>query len=198
MPDALWSLVEPLLPEPGPEQVEGRPRVPDRQALCGVLFVPHTGVQWEHPPQELGFDSGMTGWRRLAGRNEAGVWGALHLVLPTKLRAPKKLDRSREVTDSLSRPDRSARVQKRPQPGRPGTASEAGQGDPVRPRCSFRQPATVANGWWLMAGGSTPTSRPLRLASGGAQRRAPPRDEWLSGAAPRRCADRRSQPWTPA
>ncbi|MCO6696846.1 hypothetical protein C0Q98_04960 [Streptomyces albidoflavus] len=45
MSDELWSLIEPLLPEPGPKQVEGRPRVPDRQALCGILFVLHTGIQ---------------------------------------------------------------------------------------------------------------------------------------------------------
>ncbi|MFF9490653.1 IS5/IS1182 family transposase, partial [Streptomyces sp. NPDC014676] len=31
--DELWSLIEPLLPEPGPKLVAGRPRVPDRQAL---------------------------------------------------------------------------------------------------------------------------------------------------------------------
>jgi transposase len=39
--DELWSLIEPLLPEPGLKLVEGRPRVPDRQALCGILFVLH-------------------------------------------------------------------------------------------------------------------------------------------------------------
>ncbi|MEV5944820.1 IS5/IS1182 family transposase, partial [Streptomyces sp. NPDC052002] len=33
VPDELWSLVEPLLPQPGPKRAEGRPRVPDRQAL---------------------------------------------------------------------------------------------------------------------------------------------------------------------
>jgi transposase len=43
--DELWSLIEPLLPEPAPKSVEGRPRVPDRQALCGILFVLHTGIQ---------------------------------------------------------------------------------------------------------------------------------------------------------
>ncbi|MDH6455480.1 transposase [Streptomyces sp. SAI-119] len=64
--DELWSLIEPLLPEQPPKQVEGRPRVPDRQALCGILFVLHTGIQWEYLPQELGFGSGMTCWRRLA------------------------------------------------------------------------------------------------------------------------------------
>ncbi|WP_333754145.1 IS5 family transposase [Streptomyces sp. IBSBF 3352] len=81
MSDELWSLIEPLLPEPAPKQVEGRPRVPDRQALCGILFVLHTGIQWEYLPQELGFGSGMTFWRRLAAWNEAGVWDQLHQLL---------------------------------------------------------------------------------------------------------------------
>jgi transposase len=58
--------------------------VPDRQALCGILFVPHTGIQWEYPPLELGFGSGTTCWRRLAAWKEAGVWNELHLVLMKK------------------------------------------------------------------------------------------------------------------
>jgi transposase len=43
--DELWSLIEPLPPEPPPKRVEGRPGVPDRQALSGSLFVLHTGLQ---------------------------------------------------------------------------------------------------------------------------------------------------------
>jgi transposase len=54
----------------------------------------------EYLPQELGFGSGMTCWRRLAAWNEAGVWDELHLVLLEKLRAAKKLDWSRAVIDS--------------------------------------------------------------------------------------------------
>jgi transposase len=95
--DELWSLIEPLLPKPGPKLVEGRPRVPDRQTLCGILFVLHTGIQWEYLPQKLGFGSGMTCRRRLAPWNEAGVWDELHLMLLKKLRAAKKLDWSRAV-----------------------------------------------------------------------------------------------------
>ncbi|MGW7068746.1 IS5 family transposase [Streptomyces sp. NPDC054855] len=98
--DELWSLIEPLLPKPAPKQVEGRPRVPDRQALCGILFVLHTGIQWEYLPQELGFGSGMTCWRRLAAWNEAGVWDELHAVLLEKLRSKNQLDWSRAVIDS--------------------------------------------------------------------------------------------------
>jgi hypothetical protein len=52
--DELWSLIEPLLPEPGAKLVAGRPRVPDRQALCGILFVLHTGIQWEYPAPSPG------------------------------------------------------------------------------------------------------------------------------------------------
>lgn len=100
MSDELWSLIEPLLPEPGPKLVEGRPHVPDRQALCGILFVLHTSIQWEYLPQELGFGSGMTCWRRHAAWNEAGVWDQLQVVLLEKLRSKDKLDWSRAVNDS--------------------------------------------------------------------------------------------------
>ena len=88
-----------LPPEPA-KLKPGRPRVPDRQALCGILFVLHTGIQWEYLPQELGFGSGMTCWRRLAAWNEAGVWDRLHAVLLSKLRSARQLDWSRAVIDS--------------------------------------------------------------------------------------------------
>jgi transposase len=74
--------------------------VPDRQALCGILFVLHTGIQWEYLPQELGFGSGVTCWRRLAAWNEAGVWDQLHQPLLNKLRSKNQLDWSRAVIDS--------------------------------------------------------------------------------------------------
>ncbi|MFD6464630.1 IS5 family transposase [Streptomyces goshikiensis] len=134
--DELWSLIEPLLPEPAPKQVEGRPRVPDRQALCGILFVLHTGIQWEYLPQELGFGSGMTCWRRLAAWNDAGVWDQLHVVLLKKLRVAKKLDWSRAVIDS-PRQGRSAGPKSGPSPvdrARPGSKRHLivdGQGIPL-------------------------------------------------------------------
>ncbi|WP_442816782.1 IS5 family transposase [Streptomyces sp. NBC_01445] len=134
--DELWSLIEPLLPEPGPKLVAGRPRVPDRQALCGILFVLHTGIQWEYLPQELGFGSGMTCWRRLAAWNEAGVWDQLHVVLLRKLRASNKLDWSRAVIDS-PRQGSSARPKSGPSPvdrARPGSKHHVitdGQGIPL-------------------------------------------------------------------
>jgi transposase len=44
--DELWELVEPLLP-PEPENLKGgRPRVPSRAALEGIVYVLRSGVLW--------------------------------------------------------------------------------------------------------------------------------------------------------
>ena len=46
--DELWARIEPLLPKrkPRPRWHGGRPRVPDRQAMSGIVFVLRTGCQW--------------------------------------------------------------------------------------------------------------------------------------------------------
>ena len=52
--DELWEAIEPLLPEEPPKPKGGRPRVPDRAALSGILFVLKSGIPWEMLPQEMG------------------------------------------------------------------------------------------------------------------------------------------------
>jgi transposase len=98
--DALWDRVSALLPRRRLPGGPGRRRLDDRKVLCGILFVLHTGIQWEFLPQELGFGSGMTCWRRLEEWNSAGVWKRLHLVLLEELHCAGKLDLSRAVIDS--------------------------------------------------------------------------------------------------
>ena len=61
----LWEAIEPLLPKESPKTNGGRPRVPDRAALAGIIFVLRTGCPWRMLPQELGCGSGWTCWRRL-------------------------------------------------------------------------------------------------------------------------------------
>ena len=78
----------------------GRKRLDDRRALCGILFVLYTGIPWRFLPQELGFGSGMTCWRRLRDWTEAGVWQRLHELLLAELRAADVLDLSRAAVDS--------------------------------------------------------------------------------------------------
>ncbi|MFD7909341.1 IS5 family transposase [Streptomyces sp. NPDC059752] len=101
VPDELWDRLEPLLPQRERRvRYPGRKPLPDRQVLSGILYVLHTGIQWEYLPKELGFGSGMTCWRRLRDWNEAGVWQQLHEVLLAELNAALRLDWSRCVVDS--------------------------------------------------------------------------------------------------
>jgi transposase len=102
--DALWEIVEPLLPPPKPRRYRypGRKPIENRRALTGILFVLKSGIPWEMLPQEMGCGSGMTCWRRLRDWQEAGVWEKLHATLLAKLRAADKIDWSRAVVDSAS------------------------------------------------------------------------------------------------
>ncbi|WP_425582560.1 IS5 family transposase [Streptosporangium longisporum] len=99
--DELWAVIEPLLPKHQRRaRWPGRKRLDDRLALQGILFVLHTGIAWEHLPQELGYGSAMTCWRRLNEWHKAGVWQRLHEVLLARLRAADALDFSRAAVDS--------------------------------------------------------------------------------------------------
>jgi transposase len=99
--DALWARVEPLLPKVERRfRFPGRKRLPDRQALQGILFVLHTGIAWRHLPLELGFGSGSTCYRRLDEWQRAGVWERLHALLLAELRAAGELEWERAVADS--------------------------------------------------------------------------------------------------
>ena len=99
----------------------GRKPFDDRKALCGILFVLYIAIPWEHLPQELGFGSGMTCWRRLRDWNDAGVWQQLHEILLGKLRAAGRLDMSRAVIDG-SHIRALKGGPKRAEPGRPPQA----------------------------------------------------------------------------
>lgn len=101
VPDGLWERLEPLIPKrPRRFRYPGRRPIDDRRALSGILFVLATGVGWEHLPQELGFGSGMTCWRRLRAWQEADVWKRLHALLLAELHAADQLDWSRAVVDA--------------------------------------------------------------------------------------------------
>jgi transposase len=80
----------------------GRPRLSDKQALNGIVFVLRAGIPWEELPQELGFGSGMTCWRRLRDWQAAQVRHNLHLLLLDELRSADKLDFSRVSIDGAS------------------------------------------------------------------------------------------------
>jgi transposase len=102
--DELWEIIEPLLPPEPPKPEGGRPRVDDRAALTGIIFVLKSGIPWEMLPQEMGCGSGVTCWRRLREWQEAGVWERLHRVLLDRLGEAERIEWERACLDSASIP----------------------------------------------------------------------------------------------
>ena len=141
VPDSLWEAIEPLLPTEQPKPRGGRPRVQDRAALAGIVFVLRTGCPWRLLPKELGCGSGMTCRRRLRDWQAAGVWERLHATLLDWLGDEAALDWSRVSADSVS--FRAKRGTRRPAATRSTAASRA--------------PSTT---WWW-----TGTAFPSRSAS---------------------------------
>lgn len=102
LPDALWAVIQPLLPTHPPSPKGGRPRLDDRKALTGILFVLKTGLPWEDLPAEMNCGCGMSCWRRLAEWQADGTWDRVHAVLLERLQKAGKLDWSKCVIDSSS------------------------------------------------------------------------------------------------
>lgn len=93
-----------ILPPLTPRPQCGRRRLLNRKVLSGILFVLRTGIPWEYLPQEPGYGSGMTCWRRLRDWQTAGVWERLHHELLNRLLDAGQIDRSRAALDSASIP----------------------------------------------------------------------------------------------
>jgi transposase len=116
--DDLWAVVAPLLPPEPPKPRGGRPRVPDRACLAGIIFVLKSGIPWEMLPSELGCGAGVTCWRRLRDWQAADVWERLHRVLLDRLGEADRIDWSRASLDAAripakkgaTRPDRTQRI----------------------------------------------------------------------------------------
>lgn len=60
--DELWNKIDDLLPDEKPNKTIGRPIIPFRQVMNGILYILRTGCQWKMLPKEYG--SGSTCHRR--------------------------------------------------------------------------------------------------------------------------------------
>jgi transposase len=100
--EAMWTAIAPLLPEHKPYPTGGRPPVPDRACLEGIIFVLKTGMPGPMLPTRLGYGSGSTCWRRVHAWTRLGVWPELHRRLIRVLGRRGRLNRERAVIDSAS------------------------------------------------------------------------------------------------
>jgi transposase len=72
IPDELWDEFKKILPREKPLNTIGRPNVPYRKVIDGILYVLRTGCQWKMLPREYG--SGSTIHRRFQEWNKLDVF----------------------------------------------------------------------------------------------------------------------------
>jgi len=79
IPDELWDKIVTVLPREKPENAVGRPIVPFRKVMDGVMYVLRTGCQWKMLPREYG--SGSTCHRRFQKWVELDVFKKMWIKL---------------------------------------------------------------------------------------------------------------------
>ena len=102
--DELWALVEPLIPlrPPAVHGRTGRPRVDDRAALEGILFVLETRYPMEEAAERARVRVGDHVLAAAVCLAAGRVWDRLHQAVLDRLGQQGLLDWSRACLDSVS------------------------------------------------------------------------------------------------
>lgn len=103
--DSQWLLIADLFPDPQVGPQGGRPAVPPRPCLEGVLWVLITGARWKDLPER--YPSPCTCWRRHRDWTRSGVFRAAWDRLLGKMLRQRGLDWETAIGDgSFSRAKR--------------------------------------------------------------------------------------------
>lgn len=70
--DEQWLLIADLFPESPVGPQGGRPTVPARACVEGILWILRSGARWKDMPRH--FPSATTCWRRHRAWTESGIW----------------------------------------------------------------------------------------------------------------------------
>ncbi|MFB7919490.1 IS5 family transposase [Streptomyces sp. NPDC056061] len=102
VPDELWELTAPLLPEfTSRPQGGGTAPVDERAVFTAVVYVLTSGCAWRYLPDSFGV-SPATAHRRFTVWTEAGLWRRLHRAVLDELGARGELDWSSAIVDAAS------------------------------------------------------------------------------------------------
>jgi putative transposase len=77
IPDELWAKMERILPADKTAGSVGRPALPNRQVLNGILFVLRSGCQWKGMKKEW-YGASSSLHARFQAWQEAGIWKKIY------------------------------------------------------------------------------------------------------------------------
>ena len=118
LPDALWEECRGLLPPEKAPGTPGRPAIPQRRVLDGILHVLRTGCQWKAVPRECG--SGSTCHRRFQQWVADGTWARLWQDQLQRYDQEQGIGWDWQSADSATVPSPPRRRRHRPRSDQPG------------------------------------------------------------------------------
>ena len=98
--DELWNIISSTLPTEKPNKTIGRPAIPFRKVMNGILYVLRTGCQWKMLPKEFG--SGSTCHRRFQQWNGIGIFKNMWIRLLKEYDNKKGIKWIWQSIDSIS------------------------------------------------------------------------------------------------
>ena len=100
--DEQWFLIADLFPWNPPTRKGGRPTVPPRACLEGILWVLRTGARWKDLPES--YPSYVTCWRRLRDWSAAGIFQQAWSRLLHKLDGMQEINWEEAMADGTFSP----------------------------------------------------------------------------------------------
>lgn len=102
VPDELWVLAQPLIPQFVPRpQGGGTAPVDDRAVFTAIVYVLTSGCAWRELPPMFGVTV-PTAHRRFTDWTKAGLWRKLHRAVLDELGSRGLIDWSRAILDGAS------------------------------------------------------------------------------------------------
>jgi transposase len=100
IPDGLWDEVVSVLPKEKPGNTVGRPIIPFRKVMDGIMYILRTGCQWKMLPREYG--SASTCHRRFQEWVQSGVFKKMWIRLLKEYDNTKRIGWNWQSIDSIS------------------------------------------------------------------------------------------------
>lgn len=103
VPDELWNRIARILPPEKPAGSPGRPALPNRQVLNGILYVLRTGCQWKSLKKEW-FGASSSVHDRFQAWQQAGLFAQIFRLLVIYYHRRKRIQWRWQAIDSKSVP----------------------------------------------------------------------------------------------
>lgn len=124
--DALWNHIEPLLPARKTHPLGcHNPRIPDRSAMDGILFVLRTGIRW-NALDASGICTCSSAYRRFREWRAAGVFDVLQEPGLPDNEILKRIDWTRMMAETASVSTERSQRRQSPSPRPAEQGAQAG------------------------------------------------------------------------